>query len=284
MGKRSTSDPRPDGADLDGEDGNDGNGGNDGKLRVKVLDRAVALLESFSLQSPELGVVELAKLTGLSKGTVHRLLSAMEDHRLIEQDPMSKRYRLGLRLFELGSRAVARVDVVERATPHLNELVRATGDTANLGVLDRGMVLYIAKVEGWHSLRMPSQVGKRLQAHCTGLGKALLADRPDAEVDQIVREHGLARHTPNTIGDAEALREELAVTRKRGYAVDNEELEAGIRCVGAPVRDFTGAVVAAISVSGPSTRITAEIVPELAERITASAAAISRSLGAPAAG
>jgi DNA-binding IclR family transcriptional regulator len=255
--------------------------GDDGRLRVKVLDRAVALLESFSLQSPELGVVELAKLTGLSKGTVHRLLSALEDHRLIEQDPMSKRYRLGLRLFELGSRAVARVDVAERAMPYLNELVRETGDTANLGVLDRGMVLYIAKVEGWHSLRMPSQVGKRLQAHCTGLGKALLAHRPDGEVEQIAREPGLLRHTPDTIVDLDALREELRLTRARGYAVDDEELEHGIRCVGAPVRDFTGEVVAAISISGPSTRITSESVPELAKRIRASAVAISRALGAP---
>lgn len=250
-------------------------------LKVQVVDRVASILDCFSLDRPELGVGELSRMTGLSKGTVHRFLNALRRHRLIEQNPVTKQYRLGLKLFELGTRAIANVDHVGQAEAFLHRLAKETGETTHLAVLDQGMTFYVAKVEGWHSLRMPSQVGKRLPSHCTGLGKALLAFLPGSELEGIVAKHGLPRFTDRTITSLTALKRELAQVRKQGYSVDQGEVEDGLYCVGAPVRDFTGAVVAAISIAGPSTRIEGTI-PRLAREVIATASDISKALGAQA--
>lgn len=254
------------------------------QLRVKVIERSVALLDCFTLAQPELGIGELSRMTGISKATVHRLLGALQRHRLIEQNPITKRYRLGFKLFELGNRAIARVDHVDRAEEHLHRLAKETGETAHLAILDRGQVFYVAKVEGWHSLRMPSQVGKRLPAHCTGVGKALLAWLHDDRLLRFVEEHGLPRHTANTITSEAAFRKELAGIRRQGYSVDRGEIEDGLWCIGAPVRDFSGNVVAAISIAGPSSRINDASIPELSRPVVETAGAISMALGAPPAG
>lgn len=251
-------------------------------VKVQVIERAVALLDCFTLDRPELGVGELSRLTGISKGTVHRLLGALQRHRVIEQNPITKRYRLGFRLFEFGNRAIARVDHVDRAEAFLHRLAKQTGETTHLAVLDRGETFYVAKMEGWHSLRMPSQVGKRLPAHCTGVGKALLAFLPGDELERIVSEHGLPRFTARTITSMLALKRELGRIRRQGYSLDRGEIEDGLHCVGAPVRDYTGAVVAAISIAGPSTRINDKTTPGLARAVVATAADISTALGAQA--
>jgi IclR family KDG regulon transcriptional repressor len=245
-----------------------------------VIDRAVALLDCFTLEGPELGVGELSRLTGISKGTVHRLLGALQRHRVIEQNPVSRRYRLGFKLFELGNRAIARVDHVDRAEAFLHRLAKETGETTHLAVLDQGMTFYVAKMEGWHSLRMPSQVGRRLSSHCTGVGKALLAFASPDELERIVAEHGLQRFTDRTITSMAGLKRELARIRRVGYSVDRGEIEDGLYCVGAPVRDYTGGVVAAVSIAGPSTRINDRTIPGLAKAVVATAADVSNALGA----
>ena len=255
----------------------------DDRYRVQVVDRVLEILEAFSIDTPELGVSELSRAIGLNKGTAHRLLSALERHRLVEQDQTTGRYHLGLRLWELGNRAVARLELPGPAMPALHQLSHETGETAHLAVLDDNEVLYIAKVESKRPLRIPSQVGKRLPPHCTSIGKALLASLSEAELQSVLQARGLPRFTPYTISDPDVLRSELALIRQRGFALDREELEEGLRCVGAPIRDRSAQVVAAISVAGPSVRVNEAETPRLVEAVLRAADSISQSLGSPAA-
>jgi DNA-binding IclR family transcriptional regulator len=249
------------------------------KYQVRAIDRATSLLGCFSSERPELGVVELAEMTDISRGTAHRLLSSLAHHRLVQQDPVTRRYRLGLRLFELGNLVLANLQPVELAKPYLERLVTETGETAHMAIMDEGMAIYVAKVESRFSIRMGSIVGQRHPCHCTGLGKVLLA-YDSRGVDAVGGENGLVARTRRTITDRDRLRQELMLTRERGYSVDDEEFEDGLRCIAAPVFDHTGTVVAAISVSGPTARITEDAVAELAGTTVNMAKEISLVLGA----
>ncbi len=218
-------------------------------------------------------------MVDISRGTAHRLLSSLGQYRLVQQDPVTKRYSLGLGLFELGNLVLEGLQPVELGKPFLQRLVTETGETAHMAVTDDGMALYVAKVEGSFSIRMGSKVGERHPCHCTGLGKVLLAYHAD-NADTRVGEHVLYGRTDRTITDADRLRQELVLTRERGYAFDDEEFEDGLRCIAAPVIDHTGNVIAAISVSGPTSRITDETVADLAEEVMGAAREISLALGA----
>ena len=248
------------------------------EYQVRVLDRLVAILNCFQGDRLELGVTELSKILALNKSTVHRLLEALKAHGLVVQDSESQRYSLGLKLFELGSRAVASVDVLEKSKPVLEKLVAETGETAHLCVLDDKEVLYLEKFESPKTLRIPSRVGQRNPAHCTAVGKALLAHLP-GELDSWFRSKPLKRFTANTITDLRSLREELASIREHGFSIDNEEIELGLRCVAAEVRDYSGKVIAAISIAGPSFRVTDDRIPSLAESVKRATAALSEKMG-----
>ena len=186
-----------------------------------------------------------------------------------------------MKLWELGQMATTHVDWPERVKPFLQQLTDQVGETTHLAILNDGEVLYVDKVEAVRSLRMPSQVGRRLPAHCTGVGKALLAWLPDELLQSVIGRKGLARFTPNTITDLARLRVELAQIRERGYSLDNEEIEEGLVCVGAPVRDHTGGVVAAVSIAGPASRVRPDTIAETSRAVAAAAAAMSVALGAP---
>jgi DNA-binding IclR family transcriptional regulator len=259
----------------------DADGETDDRYRVQVVDRVLDILEAFTIDTPELGVSDVSRATGLNKGTAHRLLSALERHRLVEQDQTSGRYHLGLRLWELGNHAVARLELPGPAMPALHQLSAATGETAHLAVLDDADVLYIAKVESTRPLRIPSQVGRRLPPHCTAIGKTLLAWLPVPELEAVIRARGLSRYTPHTICDADVLRSELTLIRQRGFALDREELEQGLRCVAAPIRDRSAQVIAAVSVAGPSVRVNEAETPRLVEAVLRAAHSISHTLGSP---
>jgi len=246
---------------------------------VQVLDRAVGLLEALAGAEDGLGLLELSEHVGLHKSTVHRLLMVLERHRLVEKKSPSGRYGLGLKLFELGSRVMRDFGLSERARPHLERLAGESGETAHLCILDDGEVLYLQKVEPSRSVRVPSSVGRRNPAHCTSVGKALLAFLPEKAVDAIVRRRGLKSFTRNTLTTPIQLRRELALVRNRGYAVDDEEIEEGLVCVGAPVRDSSGEVIASISVAGPAFRLTRQKVPMIAAIVTRVAEDFSAELG-----
>ena len=250
-----------------------------GQYRIQVIDRAVAVLDCFSFDKPELSVGEVSLATDLHKATAHRILMALEYNGLVEQNQETAKYRLGLKLFKLGHLTVARRDLRDVAKPYLRELVEETGETAHLAVLYADEVLYLEKVEGPHVLRMPSRVGRHIPTYCTSLGKAMLSCLDEREVKRIVQTYPIREYTPNTANDVKALLTELERVRQRGYAVDDEEFELGLRCVGAPIRDYTGEMVGAIGVAGPSTRLKREIIAATGNVVLQGAIAISRALG-----
>jgi IclR family transcriptional regulator, KDG regulon repressor len=250
------------------------------RYRIQAIERAVSILNAFSPEDPELGVTELAERLGLHKSTVHRFMVNLDAAGLVERNPRSGRYRLGLRIFELGGLVMQQMNLWDEALPFLEGLVHDTGETGHLAVLDGGEAIYIERVEARRALRVPSAIGRGYPAHATNLGKVLLADLPPERVEEIVAERGLAAYTPNTITELEQLEAELDRIRAVGYAVDNEEYDEGLRCIGAPVRDHSGHVVAALGIGGPVTRITPDRVDELAELVMTAARGLSRRLGA----
>jgi DNA-binding IclR family transcriptional regulator len=242
----------------------------------------VDILEAFTRLGPELGVSDISRALGLKKATTHRLLASLRRRGIVAQDPVSRRYRLGLKLWELGQMATTQIDWIGRVRPLLQELTDRVGETTHLAVLNDGQVLYVEKVESTRSLRMPSQVGRRLPAHCTGVGKALIAFLPEEVTRAIVVRRGLTRFTRNTITDPALLEAELARVRERGYSVDNEEIEEGLVCIGAPIRDHSSHVVAAVSMAGPSSRVRPETIEVHARAVVEIAAEMSALLGSQA--
>lgn len=247
--------------------------------RVQVLERALAILETLAGEESEPTLIELSERLGLHKSTVHRLLVVLEQYRLVERNQHGGGYRLGLKLFELGSKAVARLDLRERARPYLEQLVYETGETAHLCILDHGEALCLEKVEPPRSVRVPTNIGQRHPAHCTAVGKALLAFLPDSKLDDLIKRRGLRAYTRNTITTPAQLKEDLERVRRLGYAVDNEEVEEWLRCIGAPVRDYSGEVVASISIAGPNFRLTDDKIPMLAKVVIETADQLSAELG-----
>ena len=258
---------------LDGSDA--------GKYRIQAIERAVAILGAFSAEEPELGVSDLASRLGLHKSTVHRFVVNLEAAGFLERTRTTARYRLGLRIFELGGLVLKQMNLWEEALPYLEWLVNESHETGHLAVFAGGEAVYIEKVEARRSLRIPSAVGRGYPAHATSLGKVLLANVEDPRVvDDLIAERGLAKFAPNTITDPDRLRAELQEVRERGYAVDDEEYEEGLRCIGAPIIGHTGQVVAAIGMGGPVTRVTPERVEELGSIVMEAADGLSRRMGA----
>jgi IclR family transcriptional regulator, KDG regulon repressor len=247
--------------------------------KLQVMDRALAILDVLGSVEGDSSLPELCIALGLHKSTLHRLMMVLEGHRLVDKNPETGRYRLGLKLFELGSKAIASLDLRELALPHLTRVQHETQETVNFAVMDKGEVLYIAKIEPQRNLRIAAHVGHRFPAYCTALGKAMMAELPEAEVDVILAGCEMKVRTPNTITSAVILKEELRMIHSRGYSIDDEENDEGARCVGVAVRNQKGSPVAAISVSGPASRVTKSKVPEIAEILTRSAQALSRELG-----
>ena len=247
--------------------------------KVQVMDRALAILDVLGSKQGDSSLTELCIELHLHKSTLHRLMMVLESHRLVDKNPDTGRYRLGLKLFELGSKAIASLDLREQARPHLTRVQQETEETVNFAVLDQGEVLYIAKIEPQRNLRMAAHVGHRFPAYCTALGKAMLAELTEPEVDSILQGCEMRARTPNTITSPAILKDELRIIRARGYSVDDEENDEGARCVGVAVRNQNGSPVAAISVSGPASRVTKSKVPIIAKVLVRSAEELSRELG-----
>lgn len=251
----------------------------DSPYQVQVLDRALSILDILSSDGPELAPIELSQRLGLHKSTAHRLMMVLERHRLIERSPQNGKYRLGLKLFELGSRVVSQLDLSERAQSYIERLVRETGETSHLCIMDDGEMLSLTNVESTRTVRTPATVGRRTPVHCTAVGKAILAFLPESEVEALIKKRGLKGCTPNTITTMTGLKAELQFVRERGYAVDNEEIEAELKCVGAPVRNYSGRVIASISIAGPAYRMPDNKIPTLGRAVVEAAHELSNELG-----
>jgi IclR family KDG regulon transcriptional repressor len=239
---------------------------------------ALRLLKAFTDDESEIGISALAQRLGLAKSTVHRLASTLVEAGMLEKNLETGRYRLGLALFELGSLVRRKMDVSSEAKPYLKSLREQTGETVHLAILDHTSVLYVNKIESRQAIRMSSSVGSRAPVHCTGEGKALLAFQADEIVEQLISA-GLPARTPRTVTDPKALRRDLAAVRARGYAIDDEESELGLRCIAAPIRAHGGAVIASLGIAGPAHRLSKKAMLAYAPDVMAAAAAVSQRLG-----
>jgi IclR family transcriptional regulator, KDG regulon repressor len=248
------------------------------RMRLSSVANAIRLTKAFSEHEFEMGISALATRLGLAKSTVHRLATTLVEYDILEQNRETGKYRPGLALFELGTLVRRKMDTASESRAQMYELVQATGETVQLAVLDHLSVLYIRILESRQAVRMSSIAGSRAPAHCTSVGKVLLAYQPAELVKQVIA-NGLARYTGNTITSPDALLEELASVRSRGYAIDDEEIEVGLRCIAAPVRNHSGSVIAAISVAAPVQRMSKKNLQTTVPTVTAAADSISRRLG-----
>lgn len=249
------------------------------RITVQTVERALDIMEALADVKGEIGIVELSRLVGLHASTVHRLLSSLMKRGYVNQNDQTGRYYLGSRILSLCRAFNEQTNIRAQARPFLQRLMEKSGETANLIVLDRDEAVYIDQAQSPHLIRMFAEIGRRVPLHSTGCGKVLLAYQKPEERARIMREKGLPANTPHTITSPDELEEELAKVRAQGYAIDNEEQEIGVRCVAAPVRDYTGQVVAAISLSGPTTRLSLERIEALAPLVVAACAELSASLG-----
>ena len=250
------------------------------KYGIESVKRAIAILRCFSRSRPELGVTELSREIGVHKSTISRLLSTLEPEGFVNRNPDTGKYRLGIGLLELAGLVIIHIDLRRVARPLLVLLAEKTQETVNLAVRDHNRVVNIELVPsrdrrilniGW--------VGRHTPLHVSSTGKVLLAHLSDSERDALLQEP-LERFTEHTISDPQALREQLSVIREQGFATGFEELEIGLNAVGAPIRDHTGNVIAAVSTAGPTYRLSREhILEKVADDVVNCAKDISHALG-----
>jgi len=238
---------------------------------VQSVERVLDLLEAMADAGGATGLSDLAATSGLPLPTIHRLVRTLVDRGYVRQES-SRRYTLGPRLIRLGETASRMVGM--QATPHLTRLVDLLGESANLALLeDSGQVVYVAQVPGRHSMRMFTEVGRRVSAHCTAVGKAILGQLPPSTVHDLLSRIDLSAYTPATITNPATLLAEFDRVRDLGYAIDEGEQEVGVRCVAVSVQG--GPTPAALSISGPTARMTDELVQQAVPRLHAAADALA---------
>lgn len=250
------------------------------RYQIRAVERALDLLSTFSTSEPELSLTELSARLDLNPSSTFRLLMTLQSHGYLEQNPDNRKYRLGVACLELGSVFLNKSDIRKEALPILSGLRDDCKETIHLARLAGSEVVYLEKLDGLLPIGiMGSRVGGRAPAHCTGLGKAMLAYKPENEIRHLCAEADLRRFTSNTITDLGELLGELANIRERGYAIDNEEREPGVKCVAVPIWNYRQNVVGAISVSGPAGRIDRAIAERgLVARVKEAGQAISSRL------
>jgi len=245
---------------------------------IQSIVRAADVLELFLLAHQELSVKEISEKLGLSKSTVHGIIKTLEFRGYLQQNPDDLKYRLGMKLFELGNRVSQQFDLGKIARPVIKELVEKLKETVHLVMFERGEVIYIEKLDGPHALRIYSQVGKRAPIHCTGVGKAILAFQTEKEQEQLLAGE-LETFTEYTMTNKEEIKKQLESIRKQGYAIDDEEIELGLKCVAAPIFDHKGKAIGAISCAAPKMRINEQRLKTVIKGVKQAANQISQSMG-----
>ncbi|MEL7106873.1 MAG: HTH-type transcriptional regulator BhcR [Pseudomonadota bacterium] len=246
---------------------------------IQSLDRACMILTDLAA-NPGLTLTELAERLSQSPATLYRVLTTFEAHRITEHDPATQTWHVGPGAFRIGSAFLRRTNIVERARPYMERLVDQTGETANLGIRRSSHVIFLAQVETHHSIRAFFPPGTVSPLHASGIGKALLSAMPDDDIRKLVRTAGLEGFTPRTLTGTDALLADVATTRARGFALDDEERTGGMRCVAAVVRNAAGEALAGISVSGPLNRLSDSRVTRVSRNVQDAAQALSEDLGA----
>ncbi len=250
-----------------------------GEKGIQVIDRAFDILEILSVEKEGLGVTEIGSRLGLHKSTVHRILGAMAQRGYIEKTGPKGVYKLGLKLVEISSVYLNSVELKTEARPFLSELAWSVKQPAHLAIFDGSDVVYIDKVELVNSMRLYSQIGLRIPVYCTALGKSLLSGFSDSEAASILSKTKFNKFTGHTILNKSEILRQISQVRERGWSLDDEEHEEGVRCIAAPVFDYRGQVAAAISVSGSLLVISPDRDEEIGRMVMETAFNISRRLG-----
>ncbi|CRF28962.1 transcriptional regulator [Mycobacterium tuberculosis] len=246
---------------------------------IQSVERALRILDLFDEYHKELKITEISSRMDLHKSTVHSLLKTLQEYHYIEQNPDNGKYRLGMKLLERSSRLVQSLDIRQAAHNYLQALSKTTGQTAHLVVLDGKEGVYIDKVEGDNAVIRYSRIGRRIPLHCSAVGKALIAYKSQEQLNSILKGYHYQKHTENTIRTEEAFLQELERVRKRGYATDDQENEPGVFCIAAGVRDHSGEVIAAVSVSMLHARVTDEDKEEYIKLLLQAVGELSERMG-----
>lgn len=255
------------------------NAGERNTSHVQSVERALMLLDFLAQENREMSLTEIAKAMSWPKTTVHGLIATLRDRHYVDQSPATGRYRLGVRLFELGNLVARSWDIRAIARPAMQDLNSRLGEMVQLATEDSGEVLYLEKLDSTHMMRIVSETGARLPMHCTGLGKVLLAYKKPSEVKWILMKHEMRMMTVRTITDRETLEKELTKIRQQGYAIDDREIMDSLRCVAAPIYDREGNVEYAISISGLASNLQGERFDLIREELIRSADSISYMMG-----
>jgi IclR family acetate operon transcriptional repressor len=248
---------------------------------IQSVDRAVTLLEAIAEAGGETTLTELSQRTKLNISTCHHLLSTLVHRGYVAKVPVRRSYALGARVLFLANACLRQVDLPARALPFIEKINEQTGETVHLAVLQGDAMMKVAKREARHPVRVDTgALGKTDAPHATATGKAMLAWLPEDDMRRVLS-HGLARFTPKTITEWPALIEALRHVRRNGYAIDDEEYQPGVICIGAAIRDHNGAVVGAISASTPTMRASEAHLTLVREQVTSAVRALSAELGGP---
>lgn len=252
----------------------------DANYHVRAVSRALAILGAFCDGQADFTLDELSKRLDLNKSTLIRLLAVLQEEQFVEQDVETERYHLGLKAFEVGSAYyIHQLRVDQIARPYMTVLTNRWRCSANLAILDKAQIVYIGLVEPRGLLRVRSSLGARLDVHYTALGKVLVSELPARDLAALLEQQGMEAMTPHTITTVPEFIEHVRDVRERGYAFDDEEVLPGVRCVAAPIRDHSGHIVAALSVSGSSLQITPAAMDLVAADVMQATAEISRRMG-----
>lgn len=246
---------------------------------IQSLERAFSILEEVARNSEGISLSELSKRVGLHNSTTFHLVRTMVSLGYVEQSKDSKRYRIGRRLFTLAAGALGEIELVSLATPVLESLTRATGECSHFAIRSGDSIVVLAKTAGSGMFQMADRVGVVRPAHCTALGKVLIAALTPEQRERYVASHELRRFTPKTIVERDRLLREFEEVRRTGIGFDDGEFDAEARCVAVAVRDFTGQVAGAIGLSGPIWRLSIQTLQDKAQQVREAAAALSRALG-----
>lgn len=248
------------------------------EYNVRAVERALQILNSFDDEHPERGISEISEAIGLHKATTYRILTTMLNLGFIERSADGQKYRLGIQMIDLGFKVLRRMDLRRESIPFMKEFIEEWDEAIDLSVFQYKEVLYVEVLQSHHTLTIAASVGQRLPAHCTASGKLFLAFSSKKDL-QFILGDSLKSYTKNTTTSPEKLMQELMQIREKGYSMDHEEYEEGIRAVAAPIRNYTGVVIAVISVPGPVGRMSDEKMEQISKVLCEYAATISRRLG-----
>ncbi len=243
------------------------------------MERALDIFELLASSKVGLTLSDLSKSLDVPKSSVHYLLNTLQRRGYVHRNEATKRLLLGLKILTLSNAALSGIELRRHAAPHLRRLMERSGLTVHMAVLEGDEAVLVDKLEPSGAARVATWIGKRMDLHCSAVGKAIMAYLPEEQFDRLARDHGFIRYNENTLVTRRRIVEELDRVRKRGYAIEDEEGEIGYRCVGCPIFDREGRITAAVSVAGTTSQITSEKGALLSDRIKATAAAISQCIG-----